>query len=169
MPILNFVNFFQYECCLRFDITKDRTFHIFTHYLNREMSELRAAFKAFGTKNYDWIQAVGVDVLARLQMSSVDFVNGIVNGITSFNELALLVLCQAMNIHCVVLLRDAFFSTQCLQKIDKCLIRLVYVRNNTFKELSTSAVAESKETELSDESVEDDQDDLEGTGLLGDK
>ena len=165
MPVLNSVPFFQYECCLRFDIRKDRTIHIFTHYIKKDMTELRAAFKSFAHRNIDWIDSVGVDVLARLNMTALDFVNGIVNGLIEFNELAMLVLCRALNIHCVVLLRESFFSTQCLQKIDKCLMRLAYTGDSIFKEITTSAVAESKDTP-SDESLETDNEDLQGTGIL---
>ena len=70
MCILNFIHFFQDECCLRFDIRKDRTIHIFTHYVKNDMSQMRAAFKDFATRNYKWIETVGFDVLGRLQMNS---------------------------------------------------------------------------------------------------
>ena len=167
MPVLNSVPFFQYECCLRFDIRKDRTIHIFTHYIKKDMTELRAAFKSFAHRNIDWIDSVGVDVLARLNMTVLDFVKGIVNGLIEFNELAMLVLCRALNIHCIILLRESFFSTQCLQKIDKCLIRLAYTGDSVFKEITTSAVVESKDTSSdSDEGLETDNEDLQGTGIL---
>ena len=170
MPVLNSVPFFQYECCLRFDIRKDRTIHIFMHYIKKDMTELRAAFKSFAHRNINWIDSVGVDVLARLNMTTLDFVNGIVNGLIEFNELAMLVLCRAFNIHCVVLLRESFFSTQCLQKIDKCLIRLAYTGDSIFKEITTSAVAESNTSSdqryPSDEGLETDNEDLQGTGIL---
>ena len=141
------------------------------------MTELRAAFTSFAKRNIDWIDSVGVDVLAKLNMTALDFVNGIVKGLVPFNELAMLVLCWALNIHCVVLLSESYFSTQCLQKIDKCLIRLAYTGDSIFKEITTSVVAESKDTssdskhtsiDEADEGLESDQEDLQGTGLLED-
>ena len=53
MPILNYAVFFQYECCLRFDIRKDRTMHIFTHYIKTDVADIRVKFKAFAKRNDD--------------------------------------------------------------------------------------------------------------------
>ena len=88
------------------------------------MSQIRAKFKEFATGNYKWIETVGMDVLARSKISSVDFVNGIFNGLIPFNKLALLVTCCALNVHCVVLLKETYFSSQLMQRIDKCLLKL---------------------------------------------
>ena len=153
--------------------------HIFSHHIDKDLPELRATFKEFATKNYKWIEKVSEAVLWREKLSSVDFVNGICNGIIPFNELALLVTCRALNVHCVVLLKETYFSTQSMQKIDQCFLKLAYVGNYTFKELSTETAPEQlSETEpkdtsndssdfSDDEGLESDKDDLEGTGLLG--
>ena len=163
---------------MKYDTRTERTLHIFSHHIDKDLPKLRATFKEFATKNYKWIEKVGEAVLWREKLSSVDFVNGICNGIIPFNELALLVTCRALNIHCVVLLKETYFSTQSMQKIDQCFLKLAYVGNYTFKELSTETAPEQlSETEpkdtsndssdFSDDGLESDKDDLEGTGLLG--
>ena len=77
-----------------------------------------------------------MDVLARDSMTSVDFVNGIFNGIIPFNELALITTCCALNIHCVILLKETILSSKAMLSTDKCLLKLAYTSDNTFKELS---------------------------------
>ena len=111
MFMLNFHSFFQYECCLRFDIRKDRMAHILSHYIQTDVQKLRENLKQFAVKNSDWITKVGIDVLRRSQLTTDQYIKNICNGTIPFDELAVLVTCRIYNVHCEILLKNSYWTT----------------------------------------------------------
>ena len=87
MFMLNFCSFFQYQCCLRFDIRKERMAHIFSHYIQMDMQQIRENFEQFAFKNSAWISKVGIDVLHRSQLTTDEYIKNIFNGTIDFDEL----------------------------------------------------------------------------------
>ena len=71
---LIFIHFFQYKCCLKLDILRDCTPHIFCHYIQTDLAELRAKIKNFAMKNYNWISMIGKAILKRCKLSTEEYV-----------------------------------------------------------------------------------------------
>ena len=101
---LIFAHLFQYNCCLRYNIRRTWTAHIFSHYINIDMDQFKEHIKDFAVRNIGWIQKVGRDVLLKSQLTIDSFIKGLVGGTIMFDELCLIVAYRAFNIHCIVLL-----------------------------------------------------------------
>ena len=100
---------FQYSCCLHFDITKERTLHIVTHYFkDLTLEKLREDINVFAEQNISWIRKVGVSTFNKLSMSPLDYIQNLVSGDVVLDELALLIVARVLNIHCVVLMADRY-------------------------------------------------------------
>ena len=137
MFMLNFRSFFQYQCCLRFNIRKDRMAHIFSHYIQTDIQKLRENFKQFAVKNSDWITKVGIDMLRRSQLTTDQYIKNICNGTIPFDELAVLVTCRIYNVHCVILLKNSYWTTHPNSMFHDSILRLAYCGDFAFKEIST--------------------------------
>ena len=157
---LNFCFHLQYACCLKYDIRRDRTAHLFTHQINVEYKELRTAIYEFALDNTTWIEKVGSDALGRANLTVEDFLKGLRNGTIVFDELCILITCRTFNVHCVVLLDGAYWSTRPNNALHDCLIKIAYVGDYGFKEVQTEVYDSFNEP---DGSCSDD--DLQGTGL----
>ena len=166
MLMLNFHSFFQYQCCLRFDIRKERTAHIFSHYIQTDIQKLRENFKQFAVKNSTWITKVGIDVLRRSQLTTDQYIKNIYNGTIPFDELAVLMTCRIYNVHCVILLKNSFWTTRPNSMFHDSILRLAYCGDFAFKEISTELAHELSPTSDHDSGNESGNEDLQGTGLL---
>ena len=166
---LIFAHLFQYNCCLRYDIRRTRTAHIFTHYINIGMEQFKDRLTDFALRNTGWIQKVGRDVLIKSQLTVDSFVKGLVGGIILFDELCLTVACKAFNIHCIVLLDGSFWTTHPNNQLSDCVLRLTFVGDYGFKEIcaENTAAIDDQITQECDESTEySGEEDLRDTGLL---
>ena len=164
MFMLNFHSCFQYQCCLKFDIRKERMAHIFSHYIQTDIKQIRENFKQFAFKNSAWISKVGIDVLHRSQLTTDQYIKNIFNGTIPFDELAVLVTCRIYNIHCVILLKNSYWTTRPKLMFNDCVLRLAYCGDFTFKEISAELADELSPTSHSGNESGDE--DLQGTGLL---
>ena len=182
MFMLNFLSCFQYQCCLKFDIRKERTAHIFSHYIQMDIKQIRENFKQFAFKNPAWISKVGIDMLRRFQLTTDQYIKNIFNGTIAFDELAVLMTCRIYNVHCVILLKNSYWTTRPKLMFNDCVLCLAYCGDFTFKEISAELEDEMSPTsdhdsgnesgnESGDESDDESSDesgdeDLQGTGLL---
>ena len=165
----------QYACCLRYDIQRDRTAHLFTHQINVDYEELRTAIYEFALDNTTWIEKVGRDALLRAKLTLQDFIKGLHNRTVFFDELCILITCRTFNVHCVVLLDGVYWSTWPNNDLHDCLIKIAYIGDFGFKEVQTevyqsltdeaSHESELSEPELAEAELSCSNDDLQGTGL----
>ena len=129
---LVFVNLFQYNCCLKFDIRRDRTPHVFCHYIKTDLAEIRARIKKFAMQNYIWISTIGRAILKRCKLSPEEYIKNLVNATIPFDELAIVITCRVYNIHCIVLLNEGYWTTHPNAMFHNCLLWLAYVGNFGF-------------------------------------
>ena len=160
--------FFQYDCCLKYDIRRQRTAHLFSHYVNIGYEDFLVIITKFAADNMQWIQKVGGDHLRRSKLTVQDFVKGILNRTNMFNELCITVACRTFNIHCVILLEGSFWCTRPNNDFTDCLLKICYVGDFGFKELceETALIFDEWESKDSD-SLSDLDEDLHDTGLFG--
>ena len=166
MFMLIFRSFFQYKCCLKFNIRRERTAHIFSHYIQTDVQQIRQNFKQFAFKNSAWISKVGIDVLHRSQLTTDDYIRNISNGTIPFDELAVLVICRIYNVHCVILLKNTYWTTHPKSMFHDSVLCLGYIGDFTFKEISTEVIDELSPNSDHDSGNELADEDLQGTGLL---
>ena len=91
-------------------------------------------------------------------MSPPDYIQNLVSGDVVLDELALLIVARVLNIHCVVLMADRYWSTKSDGSYENCLLKLAFTGNSSFKELTSRQAQELAEVD----------EDLEGTGLVDD-
>ena len=158
----------QYACCLRYDIRRDHTAHLFTHQININYKELQTAIYKFALENSTWIEKVGRDAFARAKLTVQDYTKCLHNGTVFFDELCILITCCAFNVHCVVLLDGAYWSTCPNNVLHDCLIKIAYVGNFGFKEIQTKlyhTLNDEASQEYASEPESCSDDNLQGTGL----
>ena len=83
-----------------------------------------------------------------------------------FDELAVLVTCRIYNVHCVILLKNSYWTTRPNSMFHDSILRLAYCGDFAFKEISAELADElspKSDHESGNESVNED---LQGTGLL---
>ena len=107
--------------------------------------------------------------MLRAKLTVQDFIKGLHNYTVLFDELCILITCHTFNVHCVVLLDGAYWSTRPNNDLHDCLIKIAYVGDFGFKEVQTE-VYQSFNDEASKEYVSEPElscsdDDLQGTGL----
>ena len=166
MFMLNFRSFFQYQCCLRFDIRKERTAHIFSNYIQMDVQQIRENFKQFAFKNSAWISKVGIDMLRRSQLTTDEYIKNIFNGTIPFDELAVLMTCRIYNVHCVILLKNSYWTTHPKSMFHDSVLHLAYCGDFMFKEISAELADELSLKSDHDSGNESGNEDLQGTGLL---
>ena len=125
-----------------------------------------------------WISKIGTVILKRCKLRLEDYIKNLVNGTIPFDELAIVITCRVYNIHCIVLLNEGYWTTHPNLMFHDCLLRLAYVGDFGFKEISTELIeqlsgpepdSDSLDQDLSDsldQDVSAEQEDLAGTGLL---
>ena len=105
----------QYGCCLKYDITTERTLHIITHYIDEDLTVegLRSRIEDFAsvTGNMKWIQKVGAPVFEKMSTTARDYITDLVQGTIKLDQLALLLVARVLNIHIVILLKERYWST----------------------------------------------------------
>ena len=113
-----------------------------------------------------------MDALARARLTTEDFLKGLCNGTVLFDELCILITCHTFNVHCVVLLDGAYWSTHPNNDLHNCLIKIAYVGDFGFKEVQTevyhSLNDKASKEYLSEPELSSSDDDLQGTGLNAD-
>ena len=125
--ILNQCYSLQYDCCLKYDMTKERTLHILMHYLNgMSLDAIRQQIDMFCEKNINWIQKVVVSTFNKLPLSPRDYVKGLVEGTVDLDEVALLIAARALNIHIVVLYKDRYWSKRLDKSHEDCQVKLAF-------------------------------------------
>ena len=160
--------FFQYNCCLKYDIQRQHTGHLFSHYINVSYEDFLARLVDFASNNSKWIAKVGVDCLHRSKLTVINFVKGLHNATILFDELCITMACRAFNVHCVILLDGRYWSTRPNNDFSDCLLKIAYVGDYGFKELCTESSLIFGEHESKDsEDLSDLDDDLQDTGLFG--
>ena len=142
----------EYAFCLKYDIRWAHTAHLFTHQININYKELRTAIYEFALDNTTWIQKVSMNALARAKLTVEDFLKGLHNDTMLFDKLCILITCCTFNVHCVVLLDGAYWSTRPNNDLHDCLIKIAYVSDFGFKEVQTK-VYQSLNGEASKEYV----------------
>ena len=101
-------------------------------------------------------------------MTVTDFVKGLQNGTILFDKLCITLACRAFNVHCVVLLDGAYWSTRPNNNFTDCLLKIAYVGDFGFKELCTESALLFSEHESKDsKDLSDIDNDLQDTGLFG--
>ena len=108
--------------------------HIFSHYIDMDLQQLRLNFKNFACSNYTWINKVGIDILHRSQLTMEEYIKNIVNGIIPFDELAILITCRIYNIYCVILLKNLYWTSHPNSMFNDCVLQLAYIGDFGFKE-----------------------------------
>ena len=148
---------FQYSCCLHFNITKEHTLHIITHYFKgMTFKKLHEEINVFAEQNISWIRKVGVSKFNKFSMSPQDYIQNLVSRDIVLDELALLIAARVLNIHCVVLMANRYWLTKSDGSYENCLLKLAFTGNSSFKELTLKQAEELAEVD----------EDLEGTGLV---
>ena len=89
-------------------------------------------------------------------ISPRDYVQGLVEGTVDLDELALLIVARACNIHVVVLCKERYWSTRADKSHEDFEVKLAFLGGHSFKELTSKAADDF------DKSFEKD---LQGTGL----
>ena len=110
--------------------------------------------------------------MLRAKLTVQDFIKGLHNRTVLFDKLCILITCRTFNVHCVVLLDGAYWSTHPNNDLHDCLNKIAYVGDFGFKEVQTE-VYQSLNNEASKEYVSEPElscsdDDLQGTGLNAD-
>ena len=142
--------------------------HLFSHYINVTYEEFLARIVDFASNNTKWIEKVGVHCLRRLKLTVMDFVKGLHNATILFDELCIMLACQAFNVHCVVLLDGSYWSTRPNNDFTDCLLKIAYIGDFGFKELCTESALIFSEHESKDsDTFSEIDDDLKDTGLYG--
>ena len=131
-----------------------------------DVQKLRENFKQFAVKNSDWITKVGIDVLRRSQLTTDQYIKNICNGTIPFDELAVLMTCRIYNVHCLILLKNSYWTTRPNSMFHDSILRLAYCGDFVFKEISTELADEQSLKSDRDSGNESGDEDLQGTGLL---
>ena len=130
-----------------------------THYFkDLTLEKLHEDINVFAEQNIRWIRKVGVSTFNKLSMSPPDYIQNLVSGDVVLDELALLIVARVLNIHCVVLMADRYWSTKSDGSYENCLLKLAFTGNSSFKELTSRQAQELAEVD----------EDLEGTSLVDD-
>ena len=101
----------QYACCYKFDL-HEHTAHILCHYTRSTLEELCEQLGNFAESNIKWIQSVGADRLAKLDMDATTYMKGIMQGTLKYDSLTIAVTCAAFNIHVIIMLAGTLCDHQ---------------------------------------------------------
>ena len=116
---------FHFICVFIYSVWWGCTAHLFTCEINVDYKELRTAIYEFAWDNKPWIEKVSRDALVRAKLTAEDFIKGLHNNTLLFDELYIIITCWAFNLHCVILLDGAYWSTHPNNGIQDCLIKIV--------------------------------------------
>ena len=139
---------FQFGCCVGFDLQKERTAHILTHYLKITIDELRERIRCFALENMAWIDQVGENYFNKNGVTSQEYVKALTTGHVLFDELALLLAAVSNNIHIMVIIENSYWTTRKNNIFNNVDVRLAYTGEISFKEIVP--VPEQKENLIVD-------------------
>ena len=127
---------FQYVCCLKFDLMKEQTLHLITHSMEDiTLEKLLQKIDDFASDqtNLMWISQVGQSTLSKFSITASDYVRDLVQSTVILDELAILIACWVLNIHCVILMAQRYWSTRSDGSYNDCEVRLAFTGNYAFK------------------------------------
>ena len=105
-------------------------------------------------------------MLRKSQLTTNQYIKNIYNGTIPVDELAVLMTCRIYNVHCVILLKNSYWTTRPNSMFHDSILRLAYCGDFAFKEISTELAHELSPTSDHDSGNESGNVDLQGTGLL---
>ena len=126
---------FQFGCCVGFDLQKERTAHILTHYLKITIDELRERIRCFALDNMAWIDQVGENYFNKNGVTSQAYVKALTTGHCLFDEMALLLAAVSNNIHVMVIIENSYWTTRKDNVYNNVDVRLAYTGEISFKEI----------------------------------
>ena len=94
---------------------KERTLHLITHGMQDiSLEKLLQKIDDFASDqtNLTWISQVSQSTLSKFSMTASDYVRDLVQSTVILDELAILIACRVLNIHCVVLMSQKYWSTR---------------------------------------------------------
>ena len=89
-------------------------------------------------------------------MTASDYVHDLVQSTVILDELATLIACWVLNIHCVVLMSRRYWSTRSDGSYNDCEVKLAFTGNYFFKHIASKAAEE----------LDNIHEDLDGNGIL---
>ena len=138
---------------------KEQTLHLITHGMQDiTLEKLLQKIDDFVSDqtNLTWISQVGQSTLSKFSMTASDYVCDLVQSTVILDELAILIACCVLNIHCVVLMLQRYWSTRSDGSYNDCEVKLAFTGNYTFKHIASKAAEE----------LDNIHEDLDGTGIL---
>ena len=138
---------------------KERTLHLITHGMKDiTLEKLLQKIDDFASDqtNLMWISQVSQSTLNKFSMTASDYVRDLVQSTVILDELAILIACQVLNIHCVILMVQRYWLTRSDGSYNDCEVKLAFTSNYAFKHIAFKAAEE----------LDNIHEDLDGTGIL---